>query len=374
MQPSISEQERIYSLDVIRGVALLGILLVNMPEYTNMPHLFTGVDAYLRLFFDLFVQTKFYTIFSFLFGVGFWVFMDRAQKRGEQVNRLFSRRLLVLLLFGVLHLFFFRGDILHTYAVIGFFLLPFYRKSEVAVLRTSLGLLVFSMLPVVLLVATNMDVGDDSGNLAPTGAGFWQNAVDTIWYVLGNELVSAPELLPEILGLFLLGLYCGKKQVFRQINHYRRQLRILQAIGLIVTIPCWLMILLAFMRSEEYGTYTAFGWVYISGKSLALFIVTSLMLLMENPEWQKRFSGFGRIGKMAITTYLTQTFVWAILAGLLQAFDFSISLLQGTLVCLLLFALQLWFARIWLARYRFGPVEWLWRIGTYGKRQPLTKT
>lgn len=373
MQRSISDQERIYSLDVIRGVALLGILLVNMPEYTHMPHLFTGLDAYVRLFFDLFVQTKFYTIFSFLFGVGFWVFMNRAEKRGERVNRLFSRRLLVLFLFGAIHLLFFRGDILHTYAVIGLFLLGFFRKKEETVLRMSLGLLLFSMIPIALLAVIGVDMGDNSESMPSSAAGFWQNALDTIRHELGNELSASPQLLPELLGLFLLGLYCGKKQVFQQIDRYRRPVRILQAIGLLATVPSWVMILVLFMKSEEYGMNTSFAWIFFSGKSLALFYVTSLMLLMEHPLWKKRFIAFGRIGKMAISTYLTQTLVWVTLDAVLRSIDVTLTMMQGMLVCVLLFSVQMWFARQWLRGYRFGPVEWLWRTGTYGVWQKIAK-
>ncbi|RNB85845.1 DUF418 domain-containing protein [Brevibacillus fluminis] len=372
MQPSISEQERIYSLDVIRGVALLGILLANMPEYAYMPSRFTGANAYVRLFFDLFVQTKFYTIFSFLFGVGFWVFMDRAGKRGEQVNLLFSRRLLVLFLFGVVHLLFFRGDILHLYAAIGFFLLSFYRKHEGNVLGMAIGLLAFSMLPVVVLAMMNLDVGGTSG-LPSNEAGFWQNGLDTIWYVFGSEISAAPQLFPEILGLFLLGLYCGKKQVFTQIDRFRRPLRVLQIGSLIATLPSWFLILLAFFKNESYGTNSAFAWVFFSGKTLALFYVTSLMLLLEHPIWQKRFVMFARIGKLAITTYLTQTLVWTALVACLQATGAELTLVTGTILCLILFAVQLWCARLWLTHYRFGPVEWLWRTGTYGKRQQLKR-
>lgn len=370
-QPSISGSERIYSLDVIRGIALLGILLVNMPEYAHLPGMHSGVNAYVRLFFDLFVQTKFYTIFSFLFGVGFFIFMDRAAARGERVNVLFSRRLLALFAFGLFHLFFFWGDILHFYAAVGFFLLAFFSKSERAVLITALALLVFSMLPAVIMEAAGLVWEEQSSQLSANDAGFLYNGLHTIRYVLMSELSSSVQLVPEILGLFLLGLYCGKKQVFQRIAEYRSQLQTLRTAGLLLTIPFWIMIVFRFAENESYGMFTAYSWVLFSGKTLALFYVTSIMLLLERPEWRLRLASFAAIGKMALTTYLTQTLVWDGLDWLLRRWGLTIDLLAGAVLCLLLFAGQIWFARKWLRHFRFGPAEWLWRLLTYGRRQPL---
>ena len=89
-----------------------------------------GLDSYIRLFYDMFIQTKFYTIFSFLFGLGFYIFMNRAEAKTDRPKTLFVRRLLILLLFGFLHyVLLWDGDILHSYAIAGFFLLLFYKRE-----------------------------------------------------------------------------------------------------------------------------------------------------------------------------------------------------------------------------------------------------
>lgn len=106
----IEARDRIASLDVIRGFALFGIFLVNMPLF-QWP-VFTGnlyllhyelstIDRWIRMLFDVFIETKFFSIFSLLFGLGFYLFMSRAEEKGQRVYRLFSRRLFILALFGV---------------------------------------------------------------------------------------------------------------------------------------------------------------------------------------------------------------------------------------------------------------------------------
>ncbi|MEZ2661639.1 DUF418 domain-containing protein, partial [Aneurinibacillus aneurinilyticus] len=147
----ISKGERMITLDIIRGFALLGIFLVNMPTFHSpdfirqlydLPQNLSSVDKVVNLFFSLFIQTKFYTIFSFLFGLGFYVFMNRVEQKGLKVYRLFSRRLLILFLFGFLHLIFlWYGDVLHAYAIVGFALSLFYKRSNKVILGWAFGLL-----------------------------------------------------------------------------------------------------------------------------------------------------------------------------------------------------------------------------------------
>ncbi|MGQ0516765.1 DUF418 domain-containing protein, partial [Bacillus sp. D-CC] len=97
--------------------------------------IYEGIDSYIRLFYDMFIQTKFYTIFSFLFGLGFYIFMSRAEAKTAHPKILFVRRLLILLLFGFLHyVLLWDGDILHTYAIAGFFLFLFYKREPRTIL------------------------------------------------------------------------------------------------------------------------------------------------------------------------------------------------------------------------------------------------
>ncbi len=120
MTQNISQGERIHSIDIIRGIAVLGIFLVNWPviagiDSRDITGVYEGLDSYIRLFYDMFIQTKFYTIFSFLFGLGFYIFMTRAEAKTDRPKTLFVRRLLILLLFGFLHYVLFMGRRHFTY-------------------------------------------------------------------------------------------------------------------------------------------------------------------------------------------------------------------------------------------------------------------
>lgn len=138
-------------LDVIRGFALFGILLVNMPAFHSPNFInqlysvdvpYGGLDAVVYAFLQLFVQVKFFTIFSFLFGVGFYLFMKRAEAKGLRMKSLFFRRASILLIIGLLHLIFlWFGDILHLYAVGGFLLVAFYNRMPKTLIKWAFSLL-----------------------------------------------------------------------------------------------------------------------------------------------------------------------------------------------------------------------------------------
>src|SRR5690606_1793730 len=140
----IGIKERILTIDIIRGFALFGIFLVNMPSFHSAIFMkqmqgyepvYTGLDYWLDAFFTLFIDMKFFTIFSFLFGLGFYIFISRAEMKGLGATSLFVRRMLALLLFGLIHLIgLWYGDILHTYALAGLFLLLFYKRKIITML------------------------------------------------------------------------------------------------------------------------------------------------------------------------------------------------------------------------------------------------
>ncbi|MED2582697.1 heparan-alpha-glucosaminide N-acetyltransferase domain-containing protein, partial [Bacillus thuringiensis] len=130
----MQQNARIHSLDIIRGIAILCILFANLPTMTGLDPFnqagYIGTDKVIRFLVDLFIQAKFYTIFAFLFGVGFYIFMKNTEAKGYPMYRLFIRRLCILLLFGLLQFtFLWYGDILHAYALAGFILLFFYKRS-----------------------------------------------------------------------------------------------------------------------------------------------------------------------------------------------------------------------------------------------------
>ncbi|WP_134687399.1 DUF418 domain-containing protein [Brevibacillus migulae] len=391
----VTATERIVTLDILRGFALFGIFLVNMPTYLapefarqmyGLPERLAPLDEIVRLFFDMFVQTKFYTMFSFLFGLGFYIFMTRAEQRGMNVSRLFSRRLIGLLLFGLLHLIFlWYGDILHAYAIMGFLLLLFYKRSNAAVLGWAIGLTVCYafLLGTQLLVPAPLLLEEQAIGQQKLAEALWvyQHAPYGQWlsyrwqeevpYIVGN----VPAMIVVLLPLFLVGLYTARRGILHEPAKHRKLLTRVMWMTLLASVPLLTFIGLLQMEVLSYGPYQDTIrqlFVTASGLTLCFFYIASLTLLAQKPAWQKRLRPLGSVGQMALTNYLMQTILSLLI---IEAFDLynRIGLAAGFLLCLFIFALQVLLSSWWLKRFRFGPFEWLWRTMTYGYVQPLKR-
>ncbi|KAA9014198.1 DUF418 domain-containing protein [Niallia endozanthoxylica] len=391
----ISNSERIVTIDIIRGFALLGIFLVNMPAFHSPAFMvsypdYSGVNYWLDLLFQMFVQTKFYTIFSFLFGLGFYIFMSRAEQKGLKINRLFSRRLFALLLFGALHIvFLWYGDILHTYAITGFLLLLFYKRKPKTLLIWAFSLLfIFHALisAPFLIPATEMEsiaAGLDQEEAAKLGeyVDMYENAPYLEWVSyrlqteMGRLLANLPFALFNILALFLFGLYAGKRGVFKDVSAHLPMIKKVWWTALILSIPLVTFLALYKMDVIDVGVYqqnAIYLFTSLSGLTLCFFYISSLTLMLRREFWQRFLRPLGYTGQMALTNYLLQTFISV---GIFLGLNFygKVSLATGTLICLVIYAAQTLFSYVWMKNFRFGPFEWLWRTMTYGYIQSMKK-
>lgn len=393
---SVLGKNRIVTLDIIRGFAIFGIFLVNMPTFTGSEFMvYTGTDKTIRMLFDMFIQTKFYTIFSFLFGLGFYIFMTRAEAKGEKVFFLFSRRLFALLLFGILHLvFLWHGDILHTYAIIGFFLLLFYRRKAKTVLFWGLLLIIsFQLIMGALSMLAyigehfdeSMNISEDLREETLARGEDKVEAYTTLSYTellkwrIPNELKeliwNIPLSFPEILGMFLLGLFAGKVNLFSRINELKRKLRITQLTTLFISIPPLVAIVWGYSQHDEVISMYSLGNIFFtqfSGFTLSIFYIVTIALMLEKQTWQRVLNPLRYVGQMALTNYLCQTFLGVIV---FYGFDLygQVSLAKGLLYSIGFYCVQIIFSYFWLKKFQFGPFEWLWRVLTYGKVQKFKK-
>ncbi|MGG0186417.1 DUF418 domain-containing protein [Bacillus rhizoplanae] len=383
MTRSISQNERIHSIDIIRGIAIFGIFLVNWPvlagiESRDLTGVYEGLDRHIRLFYDLFVQTKFYTIFSFLFGLGFYIFMKRAEEKAYRPKLLFIRRLLILLLFGFLHyVLLWDGDILHNYAISGFVLLLFYKRQPKTLLIWSLILLsiwefIMLLASSAMLVVPLEKLGDFSAPVVPLLN--WSLQVqDRFTAFYSEEVGYSLMMLPETVGLFLLGLYAGKKEIFRRVKDIDTKLKKWQIIAFIATLPTWWIMIVYFNMNDSYMPFKMIGFITLSGKTLFIFYILTLMRLLQHAKWQKIFRPFRYVGRMALTNYISQTIVTLLVFGLLFQANIVFPLWGGTLFCIGFYIIQIFVSRWWLSRYQYGPLEYIWRLGTYGKNMPMKK-
>ncbi len=391
-------KERILTIDIIRGFALFGIFLVNMPSFHSAEFMksmygfepvYTGLDYWLDIFFTLFIDMKFFTIFSFLFGLGFYIFISRAEMKGLRATSLFVRRMLALLFFGMVHLIaLWFGDILHTYALAGLFLLLFYkRKITTMLIWAGSLLLVYNAFNSLTLLMPNWLLEEIEVSTAAMESGIseyvgvYQNAGYLEWllYRLGTELPMIllniiPAMFP-VLAMFLIGLAAGKAGIFQDVMKHLQFLKKVRLITLLISIPLVILLALFTLGIMDWGikqSYVILVLTSISSIPLCLFYIAGLTLLLRNEKWQKRLRMLGFAGQMALTNYLFQTIISI---GIFVGFGFygNISLVMGTIICLVIFAGQMVISTLWLKKFRFGPFEWLWRSVTYLKFQPLKK-
>ncbi|PLS16136.1 hypothetical protein CVD28_19040 [Bacillus sp. M6-12] len=391
----ISAKERIVTIDIIRGFALLGIFLVNMPAFHSPVFLvtypeYTGVDYWLDLFLQLFVQTKFYTMFSFLFGLGFYIFMSRAEQKGLKTKRLFSRRLFALFLFGALHLvFLWFGDILLTYALTGFFLLLFYKRKTKTLLIWAFSLLflfhafvsIQFFLPEEIMKDSEAAAEQELKSQLPEYVDFYQHAqyTELVRFRFKEEIIpileNQPFVMITVLGMFLFGLYAGKRGIFQPGTTHLPLIKKIWRVSITLSIPLVILLAAFKLNAIELGLYkepAVFLFTSLSGLTLCFFYIASLTLLLKKKKWQQLLRPIGYTGQMALTNYLSQTIVSLFIFLELDLYG-KVSLVTGTFLCLLIYALQVIFSYIWMKNFRFGPFEWIWRSLTYGYFQTMKK-
>jgi uncharacterized protein len=395
----VQGSERMDTLDAVRGAAVLGILLANIVAMAGFP--FLPPDHYRSLplagwhepaFFLVLVliEAKFYSLFSLLFGVGFAVFIQRASARGTDPARLFKRRLVGLLIIGLVHtLLIWMGDILATYAIIGFALVPFIKRDDRSVLRWAVAML---LLPIVLyavmLVAARAasvpaspaaDGGAPPQFLVDAAAGFATGGYIDV--VTGNAIFSAAQIVrrfllmffPRVFGMFLLGFYIGRRQMFANLDAERTLLRRVFIWGTIVGLP--LALTGARLEGNNMGVPNAAGLAETTVKTIGVPILSlgyaaGLCLLFRRSRSVRR--AFAPAGQMALTNYLLQS-VGAL--AIFYGIGFGLFGRVPLVVCLggavVFFVLQMILSRAWLGRAAFGPAEWLWRMFTYRRAVAL---
>ncbi|SEA49705.1 DUF418 domain-containing protein [Alkalimonas amylolytica] len=403
----VAPAERMLILDVIRGFALFGILMMNI-EYFQRPLQAlmlgfnseqSGLDYAVAWLSFTFVQGKFYTLFSLLFGLGFIVFIDRARQKGAAAPSLFRRRLWVLLAIGVVHLLLiWGGDILHFYAVVGFLLLFFVNAS---VKRLCIWAAVLLLTPILLIwlgtfaLEMAMQVPEEAaklkagfaadkeklladiarGDLLYASGGYWQVVQ---WRVYEFQaLYLSPALLlfvPMILGIFLLGAALGRSGLLQTPEQHKvffwRLMWLGYSIGLPLTLIWGIYGTEVEMVSPSIRNALLMTCQNLSNVALCLaYMATLVHLYLHKGHFIRLLAPAGR---MALTNYLLHSVVFTLLFygyGLGLYGDFGRA--ATTLMALLLYGLQLWLSHWWLQRYRSGPMEWLWRTLTYGHRQPF---
>jgi len=403
----VQVSERIEIVDVLRGVALLGILVVNMEVFVHpMQTLVLQAEPSARVLDQtmtwlvrFLAEGKFYTFFSFLFGLGFALQMMRLEQRGSQFAPVYVRRLLALFGIGLLHAFLiWVGDILTLYALMGFVLLLFRKAKPKTLLIWSCLLLI---VPLVLngAGAAALDAGRryspqvgtmidraiarqdsifraqaEQADSVYAGGDYAeitvQRARDMRFMAMGNLSVAT-----SVLAMFLLGLYVGRRGMALHIDDAVPMLRKVfwwcLPIGLAGSGTYAVLIGDLSRTQPSWPLVLAMTGFSLGAPALMLAYVTGITLMWRRPPVRRICAPLAALGRVPLSAYLTQSIVCTLVfygygLGLFGRVEKTWQLA----LAVTLFGLQLAAAHWWVRRYRFGPAEWVWRSLTYMRKQP----
>ena len=393
----VKTSERFIILDALRGFALLGICMANFPEFSLYTFLSpeaaasmsTAVqDKITRYLLYIFVDGKFYTLFSLLFGIGFSIIIRNAERKGVNGFRIFYRRMGMLMLFGLLHLMFiWSGDILLLYALLGM-LLPFFRQvPDKKLLGWALFFLILPIgvdlvceitrtnlaLPFIRLQETYCaEYGINGTNFA-----YWLHDAEdygTVFqFLVQGACVRMQEFIIgnryfKVLGLFLVGFYIGRNRIYADLEGRKNLLVKVCRLGLIIGLPCSLLYAWSSMGGHPLSDTLHSLFYFISVYPLGFAYAAGLCLLYLRVKSLSIWKWLAAPGRIALTNYIGQSVIGMFLFyGIGLGWGSTIGLLQTEVIVLAVFLFQMLFSRLWLSGFKFGPLEWIWRMLTYGK-------
>lgn len=398
LQP-IKPEERILVLDVLRGFALFGILLVNMDFFVHpsqmilfpLPESVLGVDRVIAWFIKFAGEGKFYTIFSILFAYGFTIIMSRAEERNAKFLSIISRRYLFLFLFGLFHAFLiWVGDILALYGLLGFVLILFRNAKPKTIL---IWVIIILVLPILftLLGAIAIELGksipeirqeieksflaqaefykkdiDRAYSVYPVGS-FWEITQQRIHDMkfMGGSLIF---IGPNVFAMFLIGLYLGKKRFFHELENNLNVLKKIFIWGLIIGLIGNFVYATLILDLERFKPtielFVASFFQMIGVPALSLFYISAIcMLVIKKINFIKYIAAAGR---MALSNYFMQSIICTLIVyGYGLGMFSKISKTEGLIITVLIYLVQIVIANVWFKKFQFGPLEWVWRKFTY---------
>jgi len=399
----VKPKERYIILDALRGLALLGICLANFPEFslytflrnevvTSMPT--AGIDTVVKYLQYIFIDGKFYTLFSLLFGISFSIILSNAAQKNKNGLMIFYRRMIALFFIGLFHLLFlWAGDILILYAFVGFFLPLFRNVSNKKLLTYSIVLLLVPILIDACIVVFNWNLSAPvisatqyfHGKFGITEESFpvWlvetKTYLDVLKFNIAGSFIRMQEFIEgnrafKVLGLFLLGLYIGRNKIYANLESNKKLLKKVAAYGFVIGFPTSVLYAWSAMNFHPLGL-VGHSMIYAVSVVPLAFAYSSAVCLwyLKNKE-QRIFRFFASPGRMALTNYLMQSVLGIILFyGIGFALGAKTGLVYVELIALAVFAVQMLYSSIWLYYNQYGPLEWGWRMLTYKKWLKLSK-
>ena len=389
----VAKKNRIEILDVIRGFAIFGIIIANIQSWSGYKFIpfeqlqnlnYYDLNAMLKYLFMFFIDTKFYTLFSILFGVGFYLQFHKFRAEQTEFLKTYRRRLLWLMLFGAIHGFFWSGDILFIYGGVGLVFVLFRNLEHNNLLILSIALY-YSWLVYDLIIAlyfpeymnikplaykTYPDISPEEITAVFTSGSFFE-VLQMNWHnVYWRYFDVIPSgRLTKVLALFLLGYYLMSISYFTKYASSIKLLLFYGAFGLSLTYISYEIggSMSSFshdLTNVLYKAVAATGQIFLS-----LFYVSVLTILDKIHFFNRVFHhSFVYVGRMSFTNYLMHTvFGYLIFYPFFAGFFGTMGILEITILGVILYGVQIVLSTIWQKYFTFGPLEWLWRCLTYKK-------
>ncbi len=400
-------QERIDAVDILRGFAIFGMLVVNFSHDLGYDYLFSKLwpdspDRVAYFLLHFFAKGKFYTLFSFLFGWGFALQMGRAEARGVRFFPVYARRLFVLLLIGLANWIFW-DDTLFQYALLGYVLFLFRARSLKTVLVVALICLCYYPVNDIVVIhnhahrladprtaeitrqadarAKAEETAHQEEHVRIHSQGTFKEIAASDVREAASELSSGFWFIGSLgypFPILLLGLYVGRRRILQDVPAH---------LGFIRKVFWWGLSLglvgngVGVLVSQYPGPYKApwdRSWVgnlayyQIGIPAFCFFYASAIVLLAQRPGWKLRLAPLAPVGRMALTSYLLHALIFNVVTkGYGLGFYGRMGPLLGAALAVLIFPLLVLFSAWWMKRFQFGPMEWLWRTLTYGKLQPM---
>lgn len=404
----VKNHDREIFMDSLRGFAILGIFIANLAGFSHFeeddkiisPWIIEGWDGVMSFLHHWFIEGKFYSIFSLLFGWGIALQIKRGMENGAVVLPVVIRRLWFLLLLGTIHLLVWTGDIVAFYALLGFLLLLFRKFSNKTLLVIGSALILspimlywlkmnfsFLNLPAGIfyeignkLSHTLLGIDSDASyrNIMLKGSWFDHLTINFCGIFYRYGYLFFVSRIPKVLGMFLIGYVVGRTEFYKNLTQHKKLVYWIIGLGLLIGLPANFMLAQFISTSEDdyfnlkmNGLYQTIFYA-LGVAPLALAYVGMLMLSFQTTVGHKLLQLIAPVGKMAFSNYLMHSLIGNfVFLGAGLGYMGKVGPVYYTLFGIAVFIFQIIFSTTWLKYFQYGPVEWLWRSLTYKKKQPF---
>lgn len=391
------QKNRIQELDVFRGFAIFGIFMVNI-LVMNASFMYRGewvteqtgaIQAIALFILENFFFSKFFVIFSLLFGMGVALQIEKFKSHGQFSNAFFLRRFGSLFVFGLAHtLFLWSGDILHIYGLFGFFLLFFFRFSTRTVLWLAILIFLFPFYHILFVEVIEWVEFDYEAPLSALSREELLELKHNGSYLSGIRLRLKEYLFvmsfvysgiaPTALAMMLLGGYLVKKGFLENISSWVDRTKVylfISAFALLIyrfVLLYWVVPTfdIQFGSAASNILMTFFS---LSDLSLSLLFLWIIAALMRSVKWQKILSPLSYVGRTALSNYILQSVLGYLIMRTFNGYEYF-SAASCIALVLLIFSFQMVLSKFWLSRFKFGPLEWFWRCVSYKRFLTIRKS